>query len=66
MAFVGVGQAQPDWKQLREDIAELLNDDKANNPSKDEGVQGDFIGNFGDFVDFDDFTSLSVPWIPPA
>ena len=40
MAFVGVGQAQPDWKQLREDIAELLGDDKAKNPSKDEGVQG--------------------------
>ena len=40
LAFVGVGQAQPDWKQLREDIAELLSDDKAKNPSKDEGVQG--------------------------
>ena len=40
LAFVGVGSAQPDWKQLRADIAELLNDEKAKNPSVDEGVQG--------------------------
>jgi len=43
LALVGVtlqASTVPDWKQLREDIAELIDDDTIVNPSTDDGVQG--------------------------
>ena len=33
-ALLGFGSAGPDWKKIREDIAELIDDDTAFNPSK--------------------------------
>ena len=39
-SLLGFGSSTPDWKAVREDIAELINDDKVVNPSVDEGVQG--------------------------
>merc|ERR1712051_651252 len=35
-----VAKGTPDWKQIREDIEELLGDPDVSNPSVDNGVQG--------------------------
>jgi len=35
-----VAKGTPDWNQIREDIAELLDDPEVSNPSVDNGVQG--------------------------
>jgi len=40
IALLGFGQSTPNWKQIREDISDLINDDKVVNPSVDDGVQG--------------------------
>lgn len=40
VALLGFGSSTPDWNQVREDISELIGDDKVVNPSVDEGVQG--------------------------
>ena len=40
IALLGVGSRSPDWNKLREDIAELLDDDTVVNPSVDDGVHG--------------------------
>jgi len=40
VALLGFGSSSPDWNKVREDIAELIQDDKVVNPSVDEGVQG--------------------------
>merc|ERR1712072_192949 len=37
IALLGFGQSTPNWKQIREDLSDLINDD---NPSVDDGVQG--------------------------
>jgi len=40
VALLGFGSSSPDWNQVRQDISDLLDDDKVVNPSVDEGVQG--------------------------
>merc|ERR1712223_997987 len=40
VALLGFGSSSPDWHKVREDIAELIQDDKVVNPSVDEGAQG--------------------------
>lgn len=40
VALLGFGSSTPDWNKVREDISELIQDDKVLNPSVDEGVQG--------------------------
>ena len=40
IALLGFGQSTPNWKQIREDLSDLINDDNVVNPSVDDGVQG--------------------------
>merc|ERR1711963_528361 len=40
VALLGFGPSSPDWKQIREELADLINDSDVVNPSKDDGVQG--------------------------
>ena len=40
VALLGFGPSSPDWKQIREELADLINDSNVVNPSKDDGVQG--------------------------
>ena len=40
VSLLGFGASGPDWNAVREDISDLLNNDKIVNPSVDEGVQG--------------------------
>ena len=40
ISLLGFGSSTPDWKSVRADIVELINDDKVVNPSADDGVQG--------------------------
>ena len=41
IGLLGFGASTPDWKALREDIADLINDPDVKNPSCDDGVQGE-------------------------
>ena len=41
VALIGFGPSSPDWKAVREDIADLINDPNVVNPSCDDGVQGE-------------------------
>ena len=40
VSLLGFGASGPDWNAVREDISDLLNNDKVVNPSVDDGVQG--------------------------
>jgi len=40
LALAGVAPNKPDFESIREDIADLLDNDEIKNPSVDEGVQG--------------------------
>jgi len=40
VALLGFGASTPDWKAVREDISDLINDPDVKNPSVDDGVQG--------------------------
>ena len=42
VALLGFGASTPDWKAVREDISDLINDPDVKNPSVDDGVQGKF------------------------
>jgi len=39
-ALLGFGTSTPDFSAIRQDLADLMDDDKVVNPSVDEGVQG--------------------------
>ena len=39
-ALLGFGTSTPDFSAIRQDLADLMDDDTVVNPSKDEGVQG--------------------------